>query len=113
MHCRARHVVRFECVCGKGLRTCVARAKKCMCAGVECLVRCRLFGLYVHRLWLVLVMDEYWLMCVCVHGSLGSNEIGDVGSAAIAGALQHVPSLRQLEYVVGEGARHEVVGCVG
>ncbi len=58
--------------------------------------------------------DE-WALVVrgCVHGSLGWNGIGDVGGAAIAGALRHVPSLRQLEYVVGEGASHEVAGCVG
>ncbi len=49
----------------------------------------------------------------CVHGSLGSNYIGDEGGAAIAGALRHVPSLRQLEYVVGEGASLEAAGCVG
>ncbi len=48
----------------------------------------------------------------CVHGSLESNDIGDEGGTAIAGALRHVPSLTQLEYVVGEGASHEVAGCV-
>jgi hypothetical protein len=49
----------------------------------------------------------------CVHGSLGSNGIGDEGGAAIAGALRHVPSLTQLVYVVGEGASAEAAGCVG
>jgi hypothetical protein len=48
-----------------------------------------------------------------VHGSLGGNNIGPEGGAAIAGALPHVPSLSQLVYVVGEGASHEVAGCVG
>ncbi len=48
-----------------------------------------------------------------VHGSLIDNDIGDEGGAAIAGALRHVPSLTQLQYVVGEGASHEAVGCVG
>ncbi len=49
----------------------------------------------------------------CVHGSLYNNRIGDKGGAAIAGALRHVPSLTLLEYVVGAGASHEAVGCVG
>ncbi len=49
----------------------------------------------------------------CVHGSLGDNNIGPESGAAIAGALRHVPLLRKLEYVVGEGASHEAVGCVG
>jgi hypothetical protein len=49
----------------------------------------------------------------CVRGSLGSNDIRGEGSAAIAGALRHVPSLTQLEYVVGEGASHEAASCVG
>jgi hypothetical protein len=48
----------------------------------------------------------------CVHGSLGGNGIGPEGSAAIVGALRHVPSLTQLQYVVGEGASHEAAGCV-
>ncbi len=56
----------------------------------------------------------YWLLCVgCVHDSLRGNGIGNEGGAAIAGALRHVPSLTQLEYVVVEGASHEAVGCVG
>ena len=49
----------------------------------------------------------------CGHGSLDSNAIGPESGAAIAGALRHVPSLTQLEYVVGEGASYEAVGCVG
>jgi hypothetical protein len=49
----------------------------------------------------------------CVHGSLWNNRIGDEGGAAIAGALRHVPLLTHLKYVVGEGASHEVAGCVG
>ncbi len=49
----------------------------------------------------------------CVHGSLGRNRIGDEGGAALAGALQHVPLLTLLQYVVGEGASHETAGCVG
>ena len=49
----------------------------------------------------------------CVHGSLALNHIGPEGGAAIAGALRHVPSLTELEYVVGEGASHEAAGCVG
>ncbi len=49
----------------------------------------------------------------CVCDSLGSNGIGDEGGAAIAGALRHVPLLTELQYVVGEGASHEVTGCVG
>jgi hypothetical protein len=49
----------------------------------------------------------------CAHGRLGSNDIGDEGCAAIAGALRHVPLLTQLQYVVGEGVSHEAVGCVG
>ncbi len=49
----------------------------------------------------------------CVYGSLGGNDIGDEGGAAIAGALRHVPLLTQLQYVVGEGASHEAAGCVG
>ncbi len=49
----------------------------------------------------------------CVHGSLWSNGIGPEGGAAIAGALQRVPSLTQLQYVVGTGASREVTGCVG
>jgi hypothetical protein len=56
MQCSARHVVCFECVCGKGLRTCVAWAKKCRLAGMcvwECVVRCRLFVSYVHVVWWV------------------------------------------------------------
>jgi hypothetical protein len=48
----------------------------------------------------------------CVHGSLGLNDIGPEGCAAIAGALRHVPSLTQLQYVVGEGASHGAAGCV-
>ncbi len=48
-----------------------------------------------------------------VHGSVWNNSIGPEGGAAIAGALQHVPLLKWLEYVVGEGASHEAVGCVG
>ena len=48
-----------------------------------------------------------------VHGSLGGNGIDPEGGAAIAGALRHVPSLTQLEYVVGERASYEAVGCVG
>jgi hypothetical protein len=48
-----------------------------------------------------------------VHGSLGGNVIDPEGGTAIAGALRHVPSLTQLEYVVGEGASYEAVGCVG
>ena len=46
----------------------------------------------------------------CVHGSLGGNDIGPEGGAAIAGALRHVPQLTQLEYVVGEGGSHEAAG---
>ncbi len=49
----------------------------------------------------------------CVHGRLVGNHIGDEGGVAIAGALQHVPLLTELGYVVGEGASHEAVGCVG
>ncbi len=49
----------------------------------------------------------------CVHSSLGGNDIGPEGGAAIAGALRHVPVLTQLEYVAGEGASHEAAGCVG
>jgi hypothetical protein len=49
---------------------------------------------------------------VC-NGSLYSNDIGDEGCAAIAGALRHVPLLTHLEYVVGEGAGPEAAGCVG
>ena len=49
----------------------------------------------------------------CVLGSLRWNKIGPEGGVAIAGALRHVPSLTQLEYVVGEGASYEAVGCVG
>ncbi len=48
----------------------------------------------------------------CVHGSLWNNSIGPEGGAAIAGALRHVPSLTQLEYVVGGWASHEAAGCV-
>ncbi len=52
----------------------------------------------------------------CVHCSLGYNNIGPEGGAAIARALRHVPSLTQLQYVVGEGASHdashEAAGCV-
>ncbi len=48
-----------------------------------------------------------------VHGSLGGNNIGPEGGAAIAGALPHVSLLTQLGYVVGELASHEVAGCVG
>ncbi len=36
MQCSVRHVVYvFDCVCGKGLRTCLARAKKCRLAGMS------------------------------------------------------------------------------
>ncbi len=52
-------------------------------------------------------------MLGCVHGSLDDNGIGPECGAAIAGALRHVPSLTHLEYVVGEGASHEAVGCKG
>jgi hypothetical protein len=56
MQCSARHVVCFECACGKGLRSCLAWAKKRMFAGMsvrEFVVRCRLFALYVHVVWWV------------------------------------------------------------
>jgi hypothetical protein len=33
--CSARHVVCCECVCGKGLRTCLAWAKTCRVAGMS------------------------------------------------------------------------------
>ncbi len=58
-------------------------------------------------------LGDEWVLGVvggCEHGSLGRNGIGNEGCAAIAGALRHVPSLTQLEYVVGEGASHEVAG---
>ncbi len=48
-----------------------------------------------------------------VHGSMQHNFIDWEGGAAIARALQHVPLLTQLEYVVGEGASPEAAGCVG
>jgi hypothetical protein len=49
----------------------------------------------------------------CVHGSLDDNQVGRKGGAAIAGALQYVPSLTQLVYVVGEGARCKAAGWGG
>ncbi len=33
----------------------------------ECVVRYRLFALYVHVVWLGLVMNEYWVSCVGVY----------------------------------------------
>ncbi len=41
------------------------------------------------------------------------TQLGQTGGVAIAGALQHVPSLTVLEYVVGEGGSGVVVGCSG
>jgi hypothetical protein len=42
-----------------------------------------------------------------------NTQLGKTGGVAIAGALQHVPSLTVLEYVVGEGASGVVAGCSG
>ncbi len=36
-------------------------------------------------------------------GNAENTKLGQTGGVAIAGALQHVPSLTVLEYVVGEG----------
>ncbi len=93
----------------------MAWAKTCRVCRHECVVRWRLCALNEHVVWVGLVMNESWLLFVrgCVHGSLDSNYIGPEGGAAIAGALRHVPSLTQLEYVVGEGASLEAAGCVG
>ena len=60
MQCSAGHVVCFECACGKGLRTCLALAKKCRFAGMSvwgCVVRCRLCALNEHVVWVGLVMN--------------------------------------------------------
>jgi hypothetical protein len=39
-----------------------------------------------------------------------SSQLGRRGGVAIAGALQHVPSLTVLEYVVGEGGSGVALG---
>ncbi len=55
------------------------------------------------------------MVCCRIEGSFGveNSQLGRRGGVAIAGALRHVPLLTKLEYVVGEGASHEAVGCVG
>ncbi len=53
--------------------------------------------------------------CCRIEASFGAenSQLGRRGGVAIAGALRHVPLLTELQYVVGEEARHEAVGCVG
>jgi hypothetical protein len=52
-------------------------------------------------------MRSRLLCCVCgmFSCSLGNNEIGDAGAAALAAALVHLPQLQTLEYVVCPSVR--------
>ncbi len=64
-------------------------------------------------------MDGWVFVCCRLQAEYESvydvenSKLGQSGGVAIAGALQHLPSLTVLECVVGEGANGVVVGCSG
>ena len=62
----------------------------CVCVGVRCVV--------VWRMWSG-VCEVCFVVCGVVCVSLGWNDLGAEGGAAMAGAVQHLTSLTTLGYV--------------
>ncbi len=49
--------------------------------------------------WMCVRCDVSWVVCGVVRVSFNRNRLGPEGGAAMAGAVQHLTSLRTLEYV--------------